>query len=947
MGGSTDYSLDLIVDLIRPVLETTERLTNVRLSIARAEDSRFLIYSALPHFCREHLQADDSFKQVCRECDRRHMDLARSSGQRIIYRCDNLDLTEFIVPVRVREEIRLFIVGESIRSEDKLEEELFTRIKSIGSDLNDQEILEEMRRCIPVLSNTEIEEVAKIVEAFCPLVAELLESRINVVELSALRAIAEITRDMRMFQEPDELLLAVARTISEVTDSDACSIWEIDREKDRLFNLAAHSILSDILRFMIMQTNGITGKVVKDGTSELIPDLSLDDRVDPVVSPLLVRTGYHSMISVALETHDGRIGAVNIYRRLPDAYAGDDVELLERASDIVSEALDKARLLRRTQAVAEMAALFDFEAGDASTIYDRAAEIAAKAIGAQACSIFFVNDEGDALRLAGTTGIRKDHKPHSIIERRKTDEIMERHEYDSVCYDLGEGVTGWIWKNGRSLRIYDNRDEDELKSIDPSLKWADKHPEKAPYPPKGEELHTFIGVPILIQGRVIGVIRATIKAVTQPVFSKQDHDILESLAAQIGFARERSHLIEESERRLESAVREIEDVSEISQSLVQDPEPEAIAHQVVQSLKLRKPHWKWSSVRLCDFGKSELYFASVEGPGVSNRIRRMRFPIAEDSIGSWVYQEQEIRSSPDLSEDPSYECPFKEARSSVTIPISFGNHRYGVLGVDSSQLHGFSEEDTIFLRLLSAQLAIALEMSRMIEQTREQMQSVAHQLVAPLFALRTHTDNLLGERITPERALVVLNSINAQAKIAARMATNLSFVSLILGGKLSDLRGQIHLVTVSLYNEFVDLAKDYQPMTWENETEIFVIEDGFPRASIDKRIFPQAAGNIIDNAVKYSDPYTNIIIWGERKENNLLINIESEGLRLSEEDVERIFDRGYRSKEASRIFPTGTGLGLWLARHIMKLHNGDLFVVPTDPSGKTRFVMSLPLSRSG
>jgi signal transduction histidine kinase len=114
--------------------------------------------------------------------------------------------------------------------------------------------------------------------------------------------------------------------------------------------------------------------------------------------------------------------------------------------------------------------------------------------------------------------------------------------------------------------------------------------------------------------------------------------------------------------------------------------------------------------------------------------------------------------------------------------------------------------------------------------------------------------------------------------------------------------------------------------------------------NIDKRLFLHAAGNIIDNAIKYSDPYTKIIIWCEQKGNRILINIENEGISLLEKDAEWIFERGTRTEDAKKRVPSGTGLGLWLAKIIMKIHRGDVWATPTDPQGKAKFVMQLPLN---
>lgn len=234
------------------------------------------------------------------------------------------------------------------------------------------------------------------------------------------------------------------------------------------------------------------------------------------------------------------------------------------------------------------------------------------------------------------------------------------------------------------------------------------------------------------------------------------------------------------------------------------------------------------------------------------------------------------------------------------------------------------------------------------QRTLEHMNLMAHQLVAPLFALRTHADNLLEGRISPSRAKVVLTSIRAQARIAARLASNFALISLILSGGIDELREQIRLVNVSLSRVFVDLAKDYQSMAWMRDINIVVDTLSLPEARVDERTFPQAAANIIDNAVKYSEPYTDIVIHGEFVHNEsggrrISVYIENKGIELPREEAEKIFQPGYRTREATMRFPAGTGLGVGLARDILRLHGGELTVVPTDSQGITKFAMEIPL----
>jgi len=286
MSNPIEYSLNLI----QPVLETAAQLTKVRLSIAEPVSYSFItIQISLPQFCVLYLR-NNGLNEACRKCDLEHMKQAETDGT-ITYKCNPLNLTEFIVPLKVKEQTRLFIFGGAIRTEDVTEEEILEKSKKIRPDLDEKFLLDEIKRCIPVLSEDEIKEATRIVETFCPLIEELLESRVIRVEQNALRAITAITGDMKIFQEPNDLLIAVAKTVSDVTNSDACSIWEADYEKNGVLNLAAYNIPESVVRNMVMSLDhSITGKVIKTGNSERILDISCADEADHDVGKLLVNS---------------------------------------------------------------------------------------------------------------------------------------------------------------------------------------------------------------------------------------------------------------------------------------------------------------------------------------------------------------------------------------------------------------------------------------------------------------------------------------------------------------------------------------------------------------------------------------------------------------------------------------------------------------------------------
>ena len=86
--------------------------------------------------------------------------------------------------------------------------------------------------------------------------------------------------------------------------------------------------------------------------------------------------------------------------------------------------------------------------------------------------------------------------------------------------------------------------------------------------------------------------------------------------------------------------------------------------------------------------------------------------------------------------------------------------------------------------------------------------------------------------------------------------------------------------------------------------------------------------NLIANAVNYTDELAEIIVRIQRGEehNTVSIEVQDTGVGIRESDLDHIFEKFYRIEGASRgaVSSTGSGIGLYLCRHIVELHGGNI-----------------------
>lgn len=118
-----------------------------------------------------------------------------------------------------------------------------------------------------------------------------------------------------------------------------------------------------------------------------------------------------------------------------------------------------------------------------------------------------------------------------------------------------------------------------------------------------------------------------------------------------------------------------------------------------------------------------------------------------------------------------------------------------------------------------------------------------------------------------------------------------------------------------------------------------------PPMLFDKERMMQVFLNLLKNAIRYADNYTQIdISYNERDDSFHEIRIANVGIGIQKEEQESIFELFHRGKAAIKKVPQGTGMGLYIVRDIMRAHGGDCYVRRLD--NPTEFAITLPFKKS-
>lgn len=124
--------------------------------------------------------------------------------------------------------------------------------------------------------------------------------------------------------------------------------------------------------------------------------------------------------------------------------------------------------------------------------------------------------------------------------------------------------------------------------------------------------------------------------------------------------------------------------------------------------------------------------------------------------------------------------------------------------------------------------------------------------------------------------------------------------------------------------------------------EVLELPDGV-RVLGDRRQLVSALGNLVENAVKYSEPASSVQVRVRIEGSSVELMVADHGIGIPAHDHDRIFERFYRVDKGRSRDTGGTGLGLAIVRHVATNHRGDVLVSSQEGEGST-FVLRIPLA---
>lgn len=219
------------------------------------------------------------------------------------------------------------------------------------------------------------------------------------------------------------------------------------------------------------------------------------------------------------------------------------------------------------------------------------------------------------------------------------------------------------------------------------------------------------------------------------------------------------------------------------------------------------------------------------------------------------------------------------------------------------------------------------------------VEQATHELRTPLTNIRLCMEELLdAPDLEPAKRAQNLNVVNQEVRRLERIVGDMLSISEIEAGTLQLSPDDVRLAPV-----FEEIQSDFtQQAKAKNLRLTFAMPPKLPTMVGDRDKLTLAITNVLGNAIKYTPEGGDVTVSVRTDDKELVVQIADTGIGMSPEDAAKVFERFYRAKDPRVSKVTGTGLGLALARDVVKLHGGDIGVESIKDKGST-FTIRVPL----
>ena len=284
------------------------------------------------------------------------------------------------------------------------------------------------------------------------------------------------------------------------------------------------------------------------------------------------------------------------------------------------------------------------------------------------------------------------------------------------------------------------------------------------------------------------------------------------------------------------------------------------------------------------------------------------------------------------------------ATSTLITAVRLGSEPIGSLGISGVELSDSALQSLANLvaigleRMRAQEAASRAEAARQSEELKSiLLDAIAHEFKTPLTSIKMAATALLSEHPPPtDRQRSFLQIVNEEVDRLSGLVTDAIQTARIEAGQV-----QLHREGISIGDIVAKVVEQMQPALADRRVEVRIPPE-LPPVFADRELIALTLRQLLDNAVKYSPPRSIISIATEMRDGRVMVSVTDRGPGILEADQPHVFEKFYRARNAHPHIP-GAGLGLAIAREIIRAHDGEIGV-ESRPGEGSIFYFSLPVA---
>lgn len=213
---------------------------------------------------------------------------------------------------------------------------------------------------------------------------------------------------------------------------------------------------------------------------------------------------------------------------------------------------------------------------------------------------------------------------------------------------------------------------------------------------------------------------------------------------------------------------------------------------------------------------------------------------------------------------------------------------------------------------------------------------VTHEMRTPLTAIQGSSELMGRYALSEDKRRQLAQMINAESKRLARMIQTFLDVERLSEGQMELKREPFAVATI-----IESCLERVRPLAERKRIALRRGEIADAEMLGDRELMEYAVYNLLNNAVKYSPPETDITISARRDNQRLRLSVQDQGIGMDETELKHIFRKFYRTRRAEASGEAGTGIGLAIVEQVVS-HHGGRIEVTSKPGAGSCFTLVLP-----